>query len=69
MQQIKRKNRPAQAATTKNISLMPIIHQNNADYTYVFSEKVDKFIDGLCPWVLVGAVGYLVGHVVVAIFR
>jgi hypothetical protein len=52
MTRYKRKSRSCEAAKTKNISLVPIITRNDADYSYIFSKRVDKLIDSLCPWIL-----------------
>lgn len=64
MTKYKRKSRFARAAKTKNISLVPSISQNDADYTYIFSKRVDKLIDGLCPWIIGLTALYFAGQII-----
>ena len=69
MTRYKRKSRFARAAKTKNISLVPSIPQNDTDYSYIFSKRVDKLIDGLCPWIIGLTVLYFAGQIVRMIVR
>lgn len=72
MTRYKRKSRSSEAAKTKEFPMIPIITRNDVDYandSYIFSKKVDRFIDSLCPWVLGLTVLYFAIHIVYAIFR
>lgn len=59
----KRKSRSSEAAT-QNIPLMPIVSQDDADYTYIFSEKIDKAINKSIPWFLGVVVLYFAAQLV-----
>ncbi len=47
----KRKIRSCEAENKENSS-MPSIAQDDTDYTYIFTKKIDRAIDGCIPYVL-----------------
>lgn len=63
----KRKIRSCEAEKEKEIPTISSIAQDDADYTYIFSKKIDKAIDGCIPYVLFFGMAYMGSQVVRAL--
>lgn len=60
----KRKIRSCEAEKEKEIPTISSIAQDDADYTYIFSEKIDKAINKSIPWFLGVVVLYFAAQLV-----